>query len=396
MAKIATLTEELRIKDARMATLDGGWPRYPAIERMAILELKSACGWSGAETARRFLVSEATISDWLRRRDELGKDALVQTPAPVNKYPELVTYIVQKCKALNPTMGKTKIAQELARAGLHLGRTTVGRFLKQSPETEPAREESPAEQAAEEAKPPSRRTVTAKRPNHVWHVDLTVVPIAKFWVPWLPFSLPQVWPFCWWVLAATDHFSRRVMKLAVFTKQPTTAQVTAALDRAIKAAGKHPKHAIFDKGPQFFCDEFKAWCKRRKIKPRYGAIGKHGSIAIVERFIRSFKTECIRRLAIVPMRIEQMVAELQFYADWFNEERGHTALGGKTPNEVYFKRKPANENPRFEPRAKWPKKSPCAAPKTKIRGPCGARIELVTTFAANRKHLPVIRLKTPA
>jgi hypothetical protein len=35
------------------------------------------------------------------------------------------------------------------------------------------------------------RTVTAKRPNHVWHVDLTVVPTASgFWAPWFPLALP--------------------------------------------------------------------------------------------------------------------------------------------------------------------------------------------------------------
>ena len=40
---------------------------------------------------------------------------------------------------------------------------------------------------------PSARIVTANRPNHVWHVDLTVVPTnAGFWVPWLPFALTSM------------------------------------------------------------------------------------------------------------------------------------------------------------------------------------------------------------
>jgi len=40
------------------------------------------------------------------------------------------------------------------------------------------------------------RAVTAKHPNHVWHVDLTFVPPVGFWIPWLPLALPQVGPFC--------------------------------------------------------------------------------------------------------------------------------------------------------------------------------------------------------
>jgi transposase InsO family protein len=51
----------------------------------------------------------------------------------------------------------------------------------------------------------------------------------------------------------------------------------------------------------FTSEGFRGWCKRRGIWLRYGAVGKHGSIAIVERFIRSMKQECTRRL-VVPLR----------------------------------------------------------------------------------------------
>jgi hypothetical protein len=35
------------------------------------------------------------------------------------------------------------------------------------------------------------RTITAKKPNDLWRVDLTTVPTALgFWIPWLPFALP--------------------------------------------------------------------------------------------------------------------------------------------------------------------------------------------------------------
>ena len=54
--EISILEEELRIKDARMATIDAHRrPHYRPIERLAILEFKAARGWSQAETARRFV-----------------------------------------------------------------------------------------------------------------------------------------------------------------------------------------------------------------------------------------------------------------------------------------------------------------------------------------------------
>ena len=58
------------------------------------------------------------------------------------------------------------------------------------------------------------------------------------------------------------------------------------------------KYMITDKGKQFWCRGFKRWCKRRGIRPRYGAIGQPASIAVVERFIRSMKQECTRHLLV--------------------------------------------------------------------------------------------------
>ena len=134
--EIALLQEESQIKDARMERIPAHRrPHYPLVERLAILELRAARGWS-----------------------------LVQIPQPVNKFPAFVAYLVRRLKVLCPTMGKTKIAQVLCRAGLRLGATTVRRMLVEGP----TKESIPVALT-------SGRAVTAKRPNHVWHVDLTTV-----------------------------------------------------------------------------------------------------------------------------------------------------------------------------------------------------------------------------
>ena len=103
-------------------------PHFPPTERMAILELRAARGWSQEQTARVFQVTAATIASWTHRVDEEGPDALVRLRSPVNRFPDFVRYVVGRLKALCPTMGKKKIAETLARAGLHLGATTVGRI----------------------------------------------------------------------------------------------------------------------------------------------------------------------------------------------------------------------------------------------------------------------------
>ena len=83
--EVALLHEELRIKDARLERVPPHRrPHYPAVERLAILELRAARGWSAAQTAERFFVTEATVASWMMRLDEDGPAALVQTPEPVN------------------------------------------------------------------------------------------------------------------------------------------------------------------------------------------------------------------------------------------------------------------------------------------------------------------------
>ena len=201
-----------------------------------------------------------------------------------------------------PAMGKVKIAQTLARGGLHLGTTTVGRMLKGKPRHKPFTTE-PKTDVAE-------RIVTARYPNHVWHVDLTTVPTGGFWTSWLPFALPQCWPFAHWVAVVIDHFSRRVMGVTAFESQPSCREVCSFMGRTIAKAGRAPRHVVCDRGKQFDCDGFRRWCKRRGIKrPRYGAIGRHGSIAVVERVILTIKC-LLRGLPFVPYRREAFVKEL--------------------------------------------------------------------------------------
>jgi transcriptional regulator with XRE-family HTH domain len=116
LEELAQQREETRIKDARMARINPHrCPYYPPTERMAILELRAARGWTLEQTASTFIVTGATIAAWMKRLDEAGPDALVQLREPVNKFPDFVRYAVQRLKTLCPSLGKVKLAQVLWR-----------------------------------------------------------------------------------------------------------------------------------------------------------------------------------------------------------------------------------------------------------------------------------------
>jgi hypothetical protein len=116
----------------------------------------------------------------------------------------------------------------------------------------------------------------------------------------------------------------------------------------------------------------------------FGFLGEPCGIPVVERFIRSMKQECLRLIVLPPTR-GGMLRELRHFSTWYNEHRPHVHLGGRTPREVYSgKRQPRR---RLEPRSRWPHRPP---------GCIGGRFSLDVNYVAERRHLPVIKLRRAA
>jgi transposase InsO family protein len=224
---------------------------------MRILQLRAARGWNLEQTAQIFLIDLQTLMIWMRRLDEQRDRPLIQTPEPVNRYPDFVRNLVRQLKRLFPSMGSRRMAHVLARAELCLGPTTIRRMV---------REPSGPEETPAEATVARRRRVVAKYAGHTLHVDLTTVTTrAGFWVPWFPFSVPQRWPFSWWLAVAVDQVSRVLVGFAVFSGTPSSEEIQRFLARVIRESRTTPRYLVTDKGKQFWCRSFKRWCKRRGI-----------------------------------------------------------------------------------------------------------------------------------
>ncbi len=379
--EVALLREEIRIKDARVALIPAAErPRYPPELRMAILALRSARRWSARRAAKAFLLTAPTIASWMERLDEEGQGALVRLPAPVNRFPDFVAVVVQQFRAVCPLLGKVRIAQMLARAGLVLSASTVRRMLERTvPRPRPPGEpEPPAREDARAAPRSAGRVVFARYPAHVWHFDLTIIPTALgFWVPWIPFALAQRWPFGAWIAVVLDHFTRSVVANGVFTKEPTAAEVLSVLDRAVAKSGRAPRYTVTDQGSQFQ-KEYRAWCAAQGVRPRFGAVGKTGSIAIIERFFLSMKNECFR-LIVLPLSVSLIERELDRYLVWYHEHRPHRSLGGATPSEVLA----GSARPERRPLRR--------ARRGSLRP-----VRLVVSHVGGRAHLPVVELRRAA
>jgi putative transposase len=377
--EIVLLERELEIKDLRMSRVQArARPHYRPAERLAIFELRAARGWSRRETASRFLLQPATVAAWVARADEGGAGALLEGPAPANRLPDFIGDVVRRLKALCPVMGKKRIAQTLARTGLVLATSTVGRLLKERRKRPPKPDVTAAGETT--AALVERRPVKARKPNDVWQVDLTLLPTAAgFWTAWFPFAIPQIWPFCWWIACAVDQYSRRVVGFRVFAKEPRSLDMRNLLARTISEVGATPRYVVSDKGRQFDARAFRLWCKRPGIRPRYAAAGSLRACAIIERFFRSLKEEWLRRI-LVPLRRDRIQNELLSYFRWFETSRPHQGLGGRTPHEVY------ETSHRHLPIAKRPL----------ILIDRNRPFELVVHFQDGRRQLPIVELRQAA
>jgi transposase InsO family protein len=315
LAALRDLTErqqvEIDLLRSRLGRLDSAKrPRYLPQERLRILLYKVKWASSLAELARRFVLSVETIKEWMAEVDD-GVEKRVKTTEPVNKLPEAVGEIAVLLRWQQLAWGAKRIADVIRRMNLKMSRTSVQRILRRHPR-------KPAV-IAKKVKP-RNTTVVAKREHHVWLVDLTTV--KSF------FGIIRRR-----VAAVVDAYTRAVIATGVYPTEPTAESICSLLSRAIRDAKAKPVHLVSDHGSQFTALEFRRLLRRRGVRHRYGAIGRHGSIAIIERFWRTLKREALDATSSW-LTARALAEKVACFADWFNRARPHQGLRGRTPRDV--------------------------------------------------------------
>ena len=293
-------------------------PHYPPEQRFRILRIRSFLGLSQRETAEMFRVSTETIARW---EVEAGADRevarpLVATDPPVRRFADVVRAVV-KTMELAGFGGNDLIARTLVRAGWKLSARTVGRIRKQ-------RWPPPRLPEAASSVP---RAVRARRSNHIWMVDLTGV---KGLLGLVTFKVGVVF----------DAFSRMPLSARVFGKEPSSAEIARFVSRATRKCGR-PAHFVSDRGACFTGKVFRRRLERLGVKQRFGAIGRKGSIALIERLWRTLKDTLGLRL-LRPLVAEDLMETIELGLVHYAHFRPHHALGGATPVEIYFGRTPAH------------------------------------------------------
>ena len=220
----------------------------------------------------------------------------------------------------NLSWGRIRIANQLRLLGIFLSASTVRNLLQQP---KPPNAPTTAATAEKPKEKPEARSIPAWYPNHVWSVDTTKVRCWGLWTIQ--------------VLVAIDHFSRKVVCVAPL-EGPNAGWIIEVLEQAMRKHGG-PKHLISDQAPVFVGNAFAALLKQWNIKPRFGAIGKHGSIAVTERVIKTLKYEWLRCVPIIK-GFDHLTLLCSEFESWYNAWRPHMAIEGLRPDDLFYRRKP--------------------------------------------------------
>ncbi|PTM94938.1 putative transposase [Rhodovulum imhoffii] len=161
------------------------------------------------------------------------------------------------------------------------------------------------------------RKLAVTRPNQVWAMDITYIPMARGFV---------------YLVAVLDWFSRKVLAWRLSTTLETWPCIDALKD-AMRRHGK-PEIMNTDQGSQFTSIEFIKTLKDADIQISMDGKGAWRDNVFVERLWRTIKYEevYLRAYDSVSAARESLARYLKFY----NTRRPHSSLDGRTPDQAYL------------------------------------------------------------
>ena len=161
------------------------------------------------------------------------------------------------------------------------------------------------------------RNVPILRPNQVWAIDITYIPMVRAFA---------------YVAAVIDWFSRKVLtwKLSI------TLDTGFCIEAVEEALAKYGKPEVFntDQGSQFTSLAFTGLLKSHKIAISMDGKGAWRDNVFVGRLWRTIKYEEVYLRAYDS--VSEARASLSRYIDGFyNTRRPHSSLDRQTPDEAY-------------------------------------------------------------
>ncbi len=161
------------------------------------------------------------------------------------------------------------------------------------------------------------RKLAVDRPNQVWAMDITYIPMARGFV---------------YLAEVVDWFSRRVLAWRL----SMTLETEFCIDAVQEALARNAKPEFFntDEGSQVTSGAFTAMLQAQAASISMDVRGAWGDNVFVERLWRTVKHEEVYLEAFDS--VSEARASLGRYLAFYNARRPHSSLGARTPEQAYL------------------------------------------------------------
>jgi putative transposase len=223
-----------------------------------------------------------------------------------------------------PFYGSRQMARHLRREDVYVGRHRVRRLMRlmglaaiyQAPRTS---DPHPAHRIY----PYLLKDMVINRPNQVWCADITYVPVQRGFL---------------YLIAIMDWATRHILAWRLSNTMDACFCVEA-LNEALAGYGP-PGIFNTDQGSQFTSFDFTDVLRGADVAISMDGRGRYMDNIFIERLWRSLKYEAVYLHDLTDgFTARRVIGE---WIDFYNTERPHSALGGRTPEMAYRDGRPVD------------------------------------------------------
>jgi putative transposase len=259
-----------------------------------------------------------------RQAEALGisRGSVYYLPTPVSEADMALMRRIDELHLEYPFAGARMLRDLLSQEGVSVGRKHIATLMRRMGIEALYRKPNLSRRNAKHLiYPYLLRGLEITRPNQVWAMDITYIPMAKGFV---------------YLVAVMDWHTRRVLSWRVSISMDASFCVEA-VEEALQRFGT-PQIFNTDQGSQFTGKDFTDLLRKHDIRISMDGKGCWRDNVFVERLWRSVKYEEVYLHAYDS--VSHARSSLDRYFQFYNSKRPHTALERKTPDQVYFKSLP--------------------------------------------------------
>ena len=252
----------------------------------------------------------------------ISRGSVYYLPRPVSAADLAIMRRMDELHLELPFAGSRMLRDLLNQKGIEVGRRHVATLMKRMGLQAIYRKPNTSKPApGHKIYPYLLRGVSVDRPNQVWAMDITYVPMACGFV---------------YLAAVVAWFSRRVLSWRV----SITLEAAFCVEALEEALARHGRPEIFntDQGSQFTSHDFTSVLLKADIAISMDGKGSWRDNVFVERLWRSIKYEEIYLRAYDS--VSDARASIGRYLTFYNGRRPHSSLDRQTPDQAYFNRLP--------------------------------------------------------